>query len=98
MKKIIAIALMALLASSWSINATAKKSSKKNCTPTNIAYCKKGKTWTGKKYFTYTVRCSDGTKRTISAWKKKKQWCVGERQRNCSNSQMKTAARACKQG
>ncbi len=68
----------------------------KACTPTNIQYCKKGKTWSGKKYTTYTVRCSDGTKRTISAWNKRKTWCVGEKQKSCSRSQLEAAKRACR--
>ena len=67
----------------------------KACTPTNIQYCKKGSTWTGKKFTTYTVRCSDGTKRKISAWDGRKKWCVGESEKDCSKSQLEAAKRAC---
>jgi hypothetical protein len=70
----------------------------KSCTPTNIQYCKKGSTWSGKKYTTYTVRCSDGTKRLISAWNKRKKWCVGEKQSKCTKSQLAAAKRACRGG
>lgn len=72
------------------------KDSGKHCTPTNIQYCKKGSTWAGKKYTTYTVRCSDGTKRIISAWDDRTKWCVGEDQKKCSKSQLAAAKRACR--
>jgi hypothetical protein len=65
--------------------------------PTDINYHSKGKTFAGKKYVIYTVRCSDGKKRKITAWNKRKKWCVGKASnRNCSNSQMKAAKKACK--
>ena len=62
--------------------------------PTDINYCKKGRTAFGKRYSTYTVRCSDGQKREITAWNKRKKWCVGK-SKNCSNDQLKAAKKAC---
>lgn len=68
----------------------------KGCTPTNIAYCKKNKTWRGEVYKTYSVRCSDSAKRTISYWKKSKQWCVGTQPKRCSKKRLTTATVACR--
>ena len=69
---------------------------KKTCTPTNISYCKQGSTFLGSKYKTYTVRCSDGTRRSITAWNDNKKWCVGAgSQDQCTNDQLKAAKMAC---
>ena len=95
MKKLLSILCLAGMAAVWHGPAFAASASGKECTPTNIQYCKKGSTWTGKKYTTYTVRCSDGTKRTISAWDDRKKWCVGESEEKCSKSQLSAAKRAC---
>jgi hypothetical protein len=65
--------------------------------PTTINYSSRGSTFTGKKYKIYIVRCSDGKKRKITQWDSNKKWCEGEgSSKNCSTSQLKTAARACK--
>ncbi|GEM_PF-1080409 len=66
-----------------------------SCTPTNIAYCKKNKTLLGAQYSTYSVRCSDGTKRVISSWEGRKAWCIGEQQQKCTNDQLGAAKMAC---
>ncbi|MCP4700846.1 MAG: hypothetical protein GY862_28930 [Gammaproteobacteria bacterium] len=58
----------------------------------------KKKTMFGEKYQIYRVRCSDGSKRTISAWNKRKKWCLGKSKKKCSNDQLKTAKSACKKG
>lgn len=63
-------------------------------TPTDINYCSKGRTAFGSKYSTYTVRCSDGGKREITAWNNRKKWCVGK-SKNCTNDQLKAAKKAC---
>ncbi len=63
--------------------------------PTDIKYASKGEETFGGKYYIYNVRCSDGKSRTISAWDDRKNWCVGNKQKNCSNDQLKTAKRAC---
>ncbi len=65
-------------------------------TPTDINYCSKGSTAFGTKYSTYTVRCSDGGKREITAWNNRRKWCVGK-SRNCTNDQLKAAKKACAQ-
>jgi hypothetical protein len=62
--------------------------------PTDINYCAKGKTALGVAYSTYTVRCSDGKKREITAWNNRKKWCVGTSS-NCTEDQLKTAQQAC---
>lgn len=65
-------------------------------TPTDINYCSKGTTFTGAKYSIYTVRCSNGSKREITAWDNRKKWCVGNAsKKNCSNDQLKAAKNAC---
>jgi hypothetical protein len=65
-------------------------------TPTDINYCERGKTFTGAKYTTYTVRCSNGAKRKITAWNNRKKWCVGDAsKRNCTSDQLQAAKRAC---
>lgn len=63
-------------------------------TPTDINYCSKGTTAWGTKYSTYTVRCSDGGKREITAWDNRKKWCVGT-SNDCTNDQLKAAKKAC---
>lgn len=89
MKKLMYLALMGLLVWSGSLAFAA--------TPTDINFCSRGKTWNGKQYTTYTVRCSNGTKREITAWNKRKKWCVGNASRkNCSNDQLKAAKKACR--
>lgn len=62
--------------------------------PTNIDFARKGETLLGTKYLVYTVRCSDGTRREITAWNEKTKWCVGN-SRNCTDNQLEAAQRAC---
>jgi len=64
-------------------------------TPTDINYSAKGSTTFGTRYTVYTVRCSDGSKKKISSWNKRKKWCIGRSQRGCTNDQLKTAKKAC---
>ena len=65
-------------------------------TPTDINYCSRGKTWSGQQYSVYTVRCSNGSKREITAWDNRKKWCVGNASRsNCGNDQLGAAKKAC---
>jgi hypothetical protein len=64
-------------------------------TPTDINYCSKGATAFGTTYSTYTVRCSDGAKREITAWDNRKTWCVGSSKKDCTNDQLKAAKKAC---
>ena len=87
--------LLIIVACILSLSGFQAAAANKNCTPTNISYCKKVNPLLGEAYTTYNVRCSDGTKHVISAWKKKKKWCVGKKQRRCTNSQYKAAKMAC---
>jgi len=64
-------------------------------TPTDINYCARGTTALGAKYSTYTVRCSDGKKREITSWNRRKKWCVGT-SRRCTNDQLSAAKKACR--
>lgn len=64
-------------------------------TPKDINYTSKAKSFGGGTYYIYNVRCSDGSKKVISAWDKRKKWCVGKSKKHCSNDQLKTAKRAC---
>lgn len=62
----------------------------------DIKYSEKGNSMLNGEYRIYKVSCSDGKTKKISAWDKRRQWCVGTSKRNCSNDQLKTAKRACK--
>jgi hypothetical protein len=64
-------------------------------TPKDINYASKGTAFGGGKYYIYNVRCSDGSKKTISAWDERKTWCVGNSKKNCSNDQLQAAKEAC---
>ena len=64
--------------------------------PTDINYCARGKNAFGVRYSVYTVRCSDGKKREITSWNKRKKWCVGT-SRKCTSDQLKAAQMACRQ-
>ncbi len=62
--------------------------------PTNINYSGKGNG-----YRLYTVRCSDGKKRMITSWRKKKsdKWCLGKGKKSrCTRSQLNAAKKACR--
>lgn len=62
---------------------------------TDIKYSSKGNAMLGGEYRIYTVSCSDGSSKKISAWEERKKWCIGTSKRNCSNDQLKTAKRVC---
>jgi len=64
--------------------------------PTDINYVTKKSTITGNQYIIYAVRCSDGSKKTITAWNRKKKWCIGKNQKNCGRSKIKIAQKSCK--
>lgn len=94
-KKSMAVSLTLSLLIIWAIPPHVSADSDKHCTPQNIRYCKKEKTWSGDKFTSYTVHCSDGSKRKISAWDKRKKWCVGTSKRRCTTDQLKAAKLAC---
>jgi hypothetical protein len=63
--------------------------------PKDITFKGKGSKLMGGEYMEYTVHCSDGKSRTITAWDKRKKWCVGTSD-ECTNDQLKAAKMACK--
>lgn len=65
--------------------------------PTSISYSSKGTTTEGVEFANYTVKCSNGKRQPLTAWDKRKKWCVGqESQELCHKKQMKAAKAACK--
>ena len=90
--KILRAASATLLATVFALSCTASFAA----VPKNIKYASKGTALMGGKYYIYTVYCSDGKKRKISAWDKRKKWCTGTGKKNCSNDQLKTAKKVCK--
>lgn len=63
--------------------------------PKDITFKGKANKLIGGDYMEYTVHCSDGTSRTITAWDNRKKWCVGTGN-ECTNDQLKAAKMACK--
>ena len=48
-------------------------------------------------YSHYVVSCSSGESKDISAWDKRKSWCVGKGAKDdCSKKQIKTAKKVCR--
>ncbi|MCR8921415.1 hypothetical protein NO559_01445 [Dasania sp. GY-MA-18] len=48
-------------------------------------------------YSHYVVSCSNGESKDISAWDKRKTWCVGKGLKDdCSKKQIKTAKQVCR--
>jgi hypothetical protein len=85
---LIAVAASTLVA--FSFNAFAAK-------PTSITFDSEGTTPDNKKYANYIVKCSNGAKQPLTAWNKRKKWCVGsESADNCHKKQIKAAKSACK--
>lgn len=92
MKKLTVFMLTLLLTCGFN---TAVIAGAKSSKAVNISYCKRSKTLLGTKYSTYNVRCSDGLRYTISAWNNRKEWCQGTERRQCVNTQLKAANKAC---
>lgn len=87
MKQIKVIAAAALLVAST--GALAAK-------PTSIAFQGNGESEDGKPYASYTVKCSNGKQMPLTAWDKRRKWCVGEASsENCERKQIKAAKEAC---
>lgn len=79
-----ATALLALSASSFAAK------------PTSIVYQGDGETADGKPYAEYLVKCSNGKQMPMTAWDKRRKWCVGEASdENCEKKQIKAAKEAC---
>lgn len=65
--------------------------------PTAITYENTGTTPDGKEYLNYIVKCSNGEQQPLTAWDKRKKWCVGaDSSDNCYRKQIKAAKKACK--
>jgi hypothetical protein len=65
-------------------------------TPANIDFELYSTTDEGRKYAQYTVKCSNGQSRLISAWDNRHVWCVGDGLReNCFTRQLAAAQAAC---
>jgi len=87
MKKMITIAgMVGVLCSATSSFAAS---------PKDIKYASKQSNMLGGEYYIYNVICSDGKKREISAWNKRKEWCSSTKRADCSSDQLKAAKKAC---
>ncbi len=48
-------------------------------------------------YAQFTVKCSDGTEKSVSAWDNRKLWCQGiGTKEDCDKKQIAAAKKACK--
>ena len=80
---------VALTCMAFSLNTYAAK-------PTSITYESDGTTPDGVQFANYIVKCSNGQKQPLTAWDKRKKWCVGrESLENCHKKQIKAAKKAC---
>jgi hypothetical protein len=65
--------------------------------PTSITFDSDGSTDDGIDYSNYIVKCSNGQNQPLTAWDKRKKWCVGsDSLDNCHRKQIKAAKKACK--
>ena len=81
-------ALLAFCFSLMAIDAFAAR-------PTEINYVKRSVTTFGTEYREYAVRCSDGKVKVITAWDRRRKWCVGTGSK-CGRSQLAAAKMACR--
>ena len=64
--------------------------------PTSIVFDSNG-TADGKAYASYVAKCSNGKEVKLTAWDKRKKWCVGDAtSTECQRKQIKAAKKACK--
>jgi hypothetical protein len=64
--------------------------------PTSISFEKSGETSEGSTFATYTVKCSNGKRRELTAWDNRRKWCIGATEsQDCENKQIKAAKAAC---
>lgn len=64
--------------------------------PTSIVFQSNGESDDGKPYAAYAVKCSNGKQMPLTAWDKRRKWCVGEASsENCEKKQIKAAKAAC---
>ena len=65
--------------------------------PISITFDSNGSTADGIEYANYLVKCSNNKKLPLTAWNKRKKWCLGEAsQESCFRKQIKAAKRACR--
>ena len=65
--------------------------------PTSIKYTEDIVVEGDQIYSHYVVKCSNGDEKDISAWDKRKTWCVGRGLKDdCSKKQIKTAKQVCR--
>jgi hypothetical protein len=64
--------------------------------PTSIVFQGNGESTEGKPFATYQVKCSNGKQVPVTAWDKRRKWCVGEASTDsCERKQIKAAKAAC---
>ena len=64
--------------------------------PTSITFDSEGSTPDGTPYANYIVKCSNSERLPLTAWNKRKKWCIGrESLENCHKKQIKAARAAC---
>lgn len=65
--------------------------------PTSIVFQANGETADGTPYAEYMVKCSNGKEAPLTAWNKRRKWCVGDTSsEECERKQIKAAKAACK--
>ncbi|MDE0949749.1 MAG: hypothetical protein OSA45_00655 [Halioglobus sp.] len=65
--------------------------------PTSIVFDSNAASTDGTPYASYTVKCSNGKKADLTAWDKRRKWCVGDAtSEQCEKKQIKAAKIACK--
>jgi hypothetical protein len=66
-------------------------------TPTSITLTRKGQSADGRAFEVHTVKCSDGTLKSITGWDDRKLWCQGEEgSSECEKKFIKAARAACR--
>ncbi len=64
--------------------------------PTSIVFDSNNENAEGTAFSTYMVKCSNGKEVPVTAWDKRRKWCVGEASSdNCEKKQIKAAKAAC---
>jgi hypothetical protein len=65
--------------------------------PTSIVFQANAENAEGTPFSTYTVKCSNGKRQELTAWDKRKKWCVGDASsEDCQKKQINAAKAACK--
>ena len=65
--------------------------------PTSLRFEGKATTEEGVSYSNYSVKCSNGKSEPLTAWDKRRKWCVSDLDtENCHRKQIKAAQAACK--